>query len=485
MISDVTSRISLRMWRIAGAVAAIAAETIVYTRLGVVNSTTVAISYLLTILAIATGWGLVEAIIASLTGAFCFSLFLPPVGIFWVSEPENWLAFAAFLTTGVIASQLSASAKKQAREATRRRREMEKLYALSRALLLARTEDSVGLRLAQQIHEVFGVQGVAVFDGATEEVYRAGLQEIDISESRLRTYAAHGSLYRDPATGVAILPISLGGPQLGSLAFAAGSISETAQYSIASLAAVALERSRTQELASRADAARQSQELKSMLLDAIAHEFKTPLTSIKVAVSLLAGDSDPSGKELLTIVEEETDRLESLITEAIEMARIEAGKLRLDRQRYSVSDLLSSALQKMTLTLKEHGTCLEIPEDLPDVLVDQELFGLAIRQLVGNAVKYTRPESPITIRAKPGDGMITVVVADRGPGIPEKEQARVFDKFYRIPETASGVPGSGMGLGIARDIIEAHGGRLWLQSVPGQGSEFYLTIPYFSPETKS
>ena len=484
MMSEVTDRVSLKMWRIAGALAAIAAQTLLYTRMGVVNSTTVAISYLLTILAIATGWGLVEAIVASLAGAFCISLFLPPIGVFWVSDPENWLAFAAFLTTSIIASQLSASAKKQAREATRRRLEMEKLYALSRALLLARTEDRVGRRLAQQIHEVFDVQGVAVFDGATEKVDRAGSQKIDIPESCLRTCAAHGSPYRDPATGVAILPIGLGGPQFGSLAFAAGSISETAQDSIANLAAVALERSRTQELASRADAARQSQELKSMLLDAIAHEFKTPLTSIKVAVSLLAADGDASRKEPLTIVEEETDRLESLITEAIETARIEAGKLRLDRQRHSVADLLRAALQKMTPALKEHGTRLEIPEDLPDVLVDQELFGLAIRQLVGNAVKYTRPESPINIRATAGNGMITIVVADRGPGIPEKDQARIFERFYRIPETASGVPGTGMGLAIAREVVEAHGGRLWLQSTPGQGSEFHLTLPCFDPESK-
>ena len=484
MISVIKNRISSKIWRIAGAVAAIALETVAFTRMGVVNGTTVAISFLLTILAIATGWGLVEAIIASLAGAICFSLFLPPVGVFWVSEPENWLAFAAFLSTGFIASQLSSSAKEQAREATRRRSEMEKLYELSRALLLARTEESVGRRLAQQIREVFGVQGVAVLDGVTEEVYRAGPQSVDVSEDRLRTCATHGSPYRDAATGVAILPISLGGPQFGSLALTAGLISEAAQNSIANLAAVALERSRAQELASRADAARQSQELKSMLLDAIAHEFKTPLTTIKVAVSLLAGDSDSSDREPLTIVEEETERLESLITEAIEMARIEAGKLRLERQRHSVKGVLHTALQKMKLALKEHAACLEIPEGLPDILVDQELFGLAIRQLIGNAVKYTQAESPITIRATAGNGMITIVVADRGPGIPEKDQARIFERFYRIPETASGVPGTGMGLAIAREVVEAHGGRLWLQSTPGQGSEFYLTLPCFNPETK-
>jgi two-component system, OmpR family, sensor histidine kinase KdpD len=483
-MSGIANRVSQRIWRIAGAVAAIAVETVAFTRMGVVNGTTVAIGFLLTILAIATGWGLAEAIIASLAGAICFSLFLPPVGFFWVSEPENWLAFAAFLTTGVIASQLSSSAKKQAREATRRRSEMEKLYELSRALLQTRTEESIGRRLAQQIHEVFGVQGVAVLDGLTREVYRAGPQAIDVSESSLHTCAARGTPYRDPATGVAILPISLGGPQFGSLALTAGSISEAAQNSIASLAAVALERSRTQELASRADAARQSQELKSMLLDAIAHEFKTPLTSIKVAVSLLAGDRNASGKEPLSIVEEETERLETLITEAIEMARIEAGKLRLERQRHSVAGVLHAALQKMALALKEHGTSLEIPEGLPDVLVDQELFGLAIRQLVGNAVKYTQPESPIMIRAAADNGMITIVVADRGPGIPEKDQERIFERFYRIPETSFGVPGTGMGLTIAREIVEAHGGRLWLQSTPGQGSEFYVTVPCFISEMK-
>ena len=366
MISDVTNRVSLRMWRIAGAVAAIAAETILYTRLGVVNSTTVAISYLLTILAIATGWGLVEAIIASLTGAFCFSLFLPPVGIFWVSEPENWLAFAAFLTTGIIASQLSASAKRQAREATQRRREMEKAVCVEPRASAAQCRRIV----LDAIWRNKSMRSLA------SRVWQCSMGRQSRSTRQARKKSTHRKAASAPALPRALhiaiprralwfCPLVLGDLSSAASLSRPDRFRETAQHSIASLAAVALERARTQELANRADAARQSQELKSMLLDAISHEFKTPLTSIKVAISLLTDEGDPSGKELLTIVEEETDRLESLITEAIETARIEAGKLRLDRQRHSVADLLSSALQKMTLTLKEHGACLEIPKISP------------------------------------------------------------------------------------------------------------------------
>src|SRR5262249_37768966 len=151
------------------------------------------------------------------------------------------------------------------------------------------------------------------------------------------------------------------------------------------------------------------------------------------------------------IVEEETDRLNDLVSESIEMARIEAGDLRLDRQRHSVGDLISSALRKMSSSLEEREVYVELADDLPDALADGELVGLAMRQLLNNAVKYTRPDSPITVRAQARNGSIIITVADSGPGIPEREQARIFDRFYRISGSSAGVPGTGMGLAIARD----------------------------------
>jgi two-component system sensor histidine kinase KdpD len=465
-----------RLIRVAGALASIAALTLLYSRVIRANSTTVALSFLLAILGLATRRGLLEAIVASFAGALCFNyFFLPPVGTFTVADPENWVALGAFLVTAVVASQLSASARKRAREAARRQHEMERLYGLSRALLLLDTKGGVAGQLAGEIARVFRLPAVALSERATQQVHRAGPEDIGVPDGGLREAAERGTRSHDPAAAVSILPVTLGSLPLGSLAVRGEGVSGTALEAVASLAAIALERARAAELAGRAEAARQSEELKSTLLDALAHEFKTPLTSIKVAVSALLADEGAPPRELLTIVEEETDRLNALVSEAIQMARIDAGKMRLERRSQTVPDLVSSALGKMGSAAGERDLRLEIPDPFPDVVVDGELVGLVIRQLLGNALKYSEPDSPISIRAHGGDGWVTIAIHNRGPGISPEEQSRIFERFYRIAE--SGAPGTGMGLAIARNIVEAHGGRIWVESRPGEGSEFSFTIP--------
>jgi len=237
------------------------------------------------------------------------------------------------------------------------------------------------------------------------------------------------------------------------------------------------ERGRAQAVALKAEAARQNQELKSMLLDALAHEFKTPLTSIKASVSSLLESGDSPHAELLSIVEEETDRLDSLVNEAIQMARIEAGQVQLDRQPQRVAELVAGAVRSAGRALQDREVRVNVAEDLPEVLADRQLMQSVIRHLIGNSLKYAAPDSPIELRAWSEEGHVVMAVKDRGPGIPEREQARVFERFYRSPRSATAAPGTGMGLAIARDIIEAHGGTLEVRSRPGEGSEFFFRIP--------
>jgi two-component system sensor histidine kinase KdpD len=472
-----------RAAHLAATLAIIAAITWFDFRVLAVNSTTAALTLLLATLAIATRWGLIPATAASVFGVLCVNyFFLPPVGTLTIADPQNWVALLSFLVTSIVASQLSASARNRATEATRRQREMEKLYALSRSLLLLdTTKASVASQLAYQIAQVFEIRAVVLFDRSSDRVCGGGLEEIGLAEAKLRDAAMQGTAFHDAATGVNVLPISLGGPPIGSLAVAAAPVSDAALHAIASLAAITLERARTQELASRAEAVRQNQELKSTLLDALAHEFKTPLTSIKAAVSSLLAEGDVPQKELLTIVEEETDRLDTLVTEAIQMARIEAGQVRLETQPQAVGEILSAALSRADRAIQDRELRVDVPDGLPEVLADRELVGLVIRQLVSNSLKYADPASPIEIRARAGEGCVTITVADRGPGIPEREQARIFERFYRMPSDSGGVPGTGMGLAIARDIIEAHGGALWVRSQAGEGSEFSFTLPCVRP----
>jgi two-component system sensor histidine kinase KdpD len=465
--------------RICGTLLIVAAITYAYFFIfNEANSTTIAMTFLLATLGIATAWGLLEAIIASVAGALCFNFFfLPPLFTFYLADPQNWVALFAFLITAVVASQLSASVKQRALEATRQREEMERLYELSRALMLVDERSATAGQISQRIVQAFQVDGVAVFDRITDQVYRTGAIDLAISDTKLRDAALQNTAFYDAAANLSVLPLSLGHEPVGSLAIYGGSISDTALHAIGNLAAIAMERELAEATARRMEAARENEAMKSMLLDALAHEFKTPLTSIKAAASSILDEGPPAQKELVTVIEEETDRLDSLVSETIRMARIEAGDFHLERRSQRVGDLITAALQKLRILLEDRQVQVETERNLPEVIADAELIGLTIRQLLTNALKYANPESPIIIKARRAEGAVTISVKDFGPGISSKDQNRIFEKYYRVKDNTDRIPGTGMGLAIARNIVEAHGGKIWAESVLGQGSEFHFTLP--------
>ena len=250
--------------------------------------------------------------------------------------------------------------------------------------------------------------------------------------------------------------------------------------SLLNLVAIGLERARAQEAVNRAEVARQSEELKSTLLDAIAHEFKTPLTSIKaVTTDLLsepAGELQQHQRELISIADEGADRLSKLVTDAIQLARIEGGTFRLNRGIYLPGSLVSAALRQMKALTDGREIKVSAMDDLPPVWVDAELIQMVIAHLIDNALKYSSSGSPISIGARAGENKVIIYVMDRGPGIAEDEQQRIFEKFYRGRNDRN-LKGTGMGLAIAREIIRAHGEEIWVTSKPGQGSEFGFSLP--------
>ena len=178
-------------------------------------------------------------------------------------------------------------------------------------------------------------------------------------------------------------------------------------------------------------------------------------------------------RELLTIIDEEADRLSQLAAEVIAMARIEAGKLHLDRRPVAVHELIAGALPE----LAGRPLTLTVPESLPWAEADPEFAAQVVKQLVENALKYSPDGSAIAITAESPSGKIVIGVADRGPGIEENERARIFDRFYRGRRHRFETAGTGMGLAIARGIVEAHGERIWVESELGQGSAFYFSLP--------
>jgi two-component system sensor histidine kinase KdpD len=255
---------------------------------------------------------------------------------------------------------------------------------------------------------------------------------------------------------------------------------------VTNLVAIGLESAHNQEIAGRAELARRSEEFKSTLLDTLAHELKTPLTAIKAAVTAVldkkAGISSDD-RELLTVIDEESDRLSRLISESIQMARTEAGKLRLNLRPQNVRKLVESALESLRTEMEGREVRIEGGHSLPPVLADAELMDVVLRQLLDNAAKYSTVGTPITISAQFDGDHVQIGVKDEGPGISEHEQDKVFEKFYRRPDTPDGVPGLGIGLAIARDMIVAQAGRMWVESVPGQGSRFLFTLPVATERT--
>ncbi|HEY0379690.1 MAG TPA: DUF4118 domain-containing protein [Pyrinomonadaceae bacterium] len=352
-----------------------------------INSTTVALGLLLVVLFVAAGWGSRPAVLASLLGVVCFNFFyLPPVGRLSIEDPDNWIAFFAFLVTAATAGQLWARAKRQAEEAEGGRREIERLYT--------------------ELTDAF-------------------------------------------------------------------------------------------ERASQAKALEQSERLKSALLDAVTHDLRTPLTSIKASVTTLldeprltrtggeeAGSLDAEGRrEMLEVIDEETDRLNRFIEGLMELARIEAGEMHLRRRWGSIEEIVTTALERAAPLTRDHQIQVRLDDDLPTVRVDDRAVAEVVYTLIDNAAKYSPPGTKIEVQAKSTEGQaVQLSVEDEGPGVPLELRERVFDKFFRAMrdgDSSTRQPsGSGMGLAIAKGIVEAHGGRIWIEGPRGRrGNRVVVTLP--------
>src|SRR5580698_7324786 len=442
-----------------------------------VNATTAALSLLLAILGISAQVGLAEALVSSVVAMLGFNLlFLPPIGKLTIQDPQNWVALVAFLVTAITSSQLSTHARRRAAEAEARKLEIERLYALVQAMMLTGSARKTIREFVNQLVQAFGCTAAAFYYRPTDEFVRSGPESQVVSDHELQAESEVDDPSVDTIRGVALAPVRLGGRPLGSMALIGSPPSDQMVRAIANLIAISIEKARALEDASHAEAARQSEVLKSALLDSLAHDIKTPLTSIKAAVTSLLGSAPPADQELLTIINEEADRLNRLAAEVVEMARIEAGKLHLEKHPVAVSELISTALSELAAPLRGRSLRLHVPDDLPPAEADRDFAGQVVKQFIENAVKYSPEGSPLEISAELKGGKIVIGVADHGPGIEENERPRIFDKFYRGRRHRFDTKGTGMGLAIAKGIVEAHGERIWVESEPGQGAVFYFSL---------
>lgn len=446
-----------------------------------VNNTTVALTLLLAVLAVSTMWGTAVSIVMSIAGVLVFNfLFLPPVGTLTIADPQNWVTLFAFLVTAVTGGQLSSQAKRQAEEANRRRREVEKLYDFSRSLLSTGNAVELMNAIPRQIVDSFEVGAAALFLADKQKIYRSGLDIPQLDTERLKAVVVREDVEIDPAQSLCFAPVRLGVRTVGSLGISGRTLSRQSLEALGTLIAIAVERTRAIEQLGKTEAAQEGERLKSALLDSITHDFRTPLTSVKVSVTSLLSDHGLGAeqqRELLTVIDEETNRLNTLVGEAAEMARLEAGQFELDVSPHPIADIVTEALNQTRSLLGKRPVEVNIPEGLPRVLADLGRVKDALAQLIMNAHMYSPPSLPITISAEQEGNSILTSVADHGPGIEEMEMGLIFDKFYRGKDQRYRVQGTGMGLPIAKAIIQAHGGTINVVSQLGHGSVFTFSLP--------
>jgi two-component system sensor histidine kinase KdpD len=466
------------LFRSAVCVAVVGAVVYVY-RAFHVNHTSVALTLLLAVLIISATWGLAYATVLAVAATALFNyFFLPPTGTFTIADTQNWIALFVFLITAVIASQLSDRARKQKDEAVSRRAELERLYNFSQRLLAADNILQLLNAIPEYVVDSFGVSAAAVYIPEKGNVYRAGATSPGLDTDHLQAVTFRGEPVIDVDRHLSLTPLRMGVKTVGAVGVM-GSVSTQTMNAVGSLIAIAVERANAVESLSKSEAARESEKLRSAILDSITHEFRTPLTSIKASITSLLSTIDLSAddrRDLMSVINEESDRLNRLVGEAAEMARLESHEFQLDLQVRRISEVVDASLEALKQVLGKHPIDVRVSKEL-SITMDGERIQEVLAQLLENAGKYSPPEAPIRITAEFKGEYLEVSVSDQGTGIDDMEQGLIFDKFYRGKNQRYRVQGTGMGLAIARAIVEAHGGKIGVTSQLGRGSVFYFQLP--------
>jgi two-component system sensor histidine kinase KdpD len=404
--------------------------------------------------------------------------FVPPLLSFRVNSPAYWAVLSAFEFTALVVSRLAYTANVKRAEAYAQRRDSERLYQTScRILLFDRSRDP-GAQLTALIRETFELDSVVLFDAASTSLYAAGCNFPEMAQHARDAYCLDGSQFHPDALTWSCV-VRLDAHPVGGLALLGGAISPLVANALASLCAIAMERSRSLERESRAEAARETEQLRAAVLDALGHDFKTPVTTIWVASSglLAANGLSDTQTELLTVIEEQSKKLNDLSSRLLGTARLDSAHFEPRRKPLLLSRAVNAAIQGIESTeartrFHVSSSALEAP-----VLADGKLISAALAQLLDNAVKYSKPESPIEIGVEGTGVEATISVRNQGAAIPPSDRERIFERFYRANATGHGPAGTGLGLSIVKRIVEAHRGRVWVESDAAQGTAFHVALP--------
>lgn len=473
---------------------AIVALTAALRALPDVSPTTVALALLLVVLGAATMARPRVAILVSIAALLPLNFFfLPPVGTFTIADPQNWVALAVFLIVAIVGSNLSAAAQRRAREAIARRNEVSRLFDLTRDVLLT-TETAGALdTLARHVARRFELSSVAICLPVEDrwEMYQGGREEVRIDVDVLNSAiaSARGTLEFDAykraygghirvgaADGLSVVPLRHGTRAVGLLA-ASPTLDIGALDAVAGVVAIAIERAQFMAERATAGLARQKADLATTLLASLSHDLRTPLTAIRVAVENLGGDlpgDERRGQSSVAIME--LDRLTRLLQDLLDMARIDAAGIRVDRQWVAAADVVDAAVAHVLHAIHGHSLRVDADSELA-VEIDPRLASVALSHLLENASLYSPAEKEIVVHARVEPDGLHISVTDNGPGLDPHELDHLFERFYRGRTGRQSTFGTGMGLSITRGLLAAAGGRVWAENVPGGGARFTIVIP--------
>jgi two-component system, OmpR family, sensor histidine kinase KdpD len=458
-----------RFWQYLLAFILIASVTAVFFTLrNILDTTLIALLYLMPLGIITALWGLGPGITSALITFLTLNyFFIEPYYTFTVHRPTDIVILVVFLMVAVVISQLVGRAQAGLAAATAREREATQLYELSTALTGLNDDRAIAQILAKQVRAVAESEYVELtITGAQHFSYR-------LPESELPARPPELIVSIEAARGV------LGEIRIWRTMPAISSSERRLFQIFASQGALAVERAWLAQAESRARILEESDRLKSAILSSVSHELRTPLSTIKAAASSLrskeVGWDSLARADLVAAIDDEADHLNMLVGNLLDMSRIESGALKPKREWNILSEIAGSVLIRMKNLSTAHQLEFDVPESLPLVPVDYVQMEQVFTNLISNSLKYAPANTVVCIRARVEGESVHVQVSNQGPQIPSAHLERIFDKFYRVT-AADRVTGTGLGLSICKGIIEVHGGRIWAENVP-DGMAFNFTIP--------
>jgi len=440
-------------------------------------------AHLFLVAAIALRWGFLEASIISLLSVACLDYFFTePLFQFYMSNSHDWVALGTFEAAALLVSSLSNQVSRHARESELHQVQLQKLYELSQHILLLDREGTVEQQLVHLIRSSLQVKGVALWNAYDLHLCKSG--ECDIPDDEVRSSFFTETNRDDLSAAISQRVLRSGTRPIGSLILCGHSLDAASVNATASLAAVAIERARSFSTEANAEAARQSEQLRSAILDGLAHAFKSPLTTIRTSSSGLLAMNTLSGteKKLVSLIDRHAGQLSDLANHLLLTAKLDSGDLKVRREEIDLAQLIQNSIEASSQELDGHAIDVRLTVRSSTVCADRKLLQMALLQLLDNAVKYGRPGSPVVIEIKEEEAELLITVKNEGSFIPSDEREKIFQRFYRFSGSIRKISGTGIGLSVVRRITEAHQGRVWVNSDRVNGTSFTITLPRMAKE---